>query len=430
MNQPATQVAPAPAPKGEPSAASVPTRTGAARPSATSTRGTSTPAWLTRLRLGTAVLLVLAAVVATLASLVMWRATDAAAANTEQLLRAQDIKVGMLRADALATNAFLVGGLEPATQRAAYDAALADVNDTLVAAAQAQPADQAVLAQLSQAMADYAQSMTLARANNRQGFPVGAGYLSQASTELRRTGLPMVDALIEANDERARSDMTLTAWPWILLASTVAALGLLVAVNRLIAQRFHRRINPGLAAAAVAVVLGLGASTVIGFVQSAHSASLRSGSYATAVAASAARGAGNDAKANESLRLVARGSGATYEKKWQAADDVVVENRFDNQQWQDYASAHAEIVDLDNAGDWDGAVAAATTTGNGSASADFTAFDEQLRNDVQSVGEQTTSGLRGGLTLLLIGGGLTLVLTLAAAALAWNGITRRLQEYA
>ena len=53
-----------------------------------------------------------------------WQANRTAAADTEQLIRVQGIKTNLLRADALATNAFLIGGLEPAEQRAAYDGAI------------------------------------------------------------------------------------------------------------------------------------------------------------------------------------------------------------------------------------------------------------------------------------------------------------------
>ena len=47
-----------------------------------------------------------------------WQANRAAADNTEQLVRVQNIQSTLFRADALATNAFLIGGLEPPAQRA------------------------------------------------------------------------------------------------------------------------------------------------------------------------------------------------------------------------------------------------------------------------------------------------------------------------
>ena len=43
-----------------------------------------------------------------------WQANRTAADDTDQLIRVQGIKTTLLRADALATNAFLIGGLEPA----------------------------------------------------------------------------------------------------------------------------------------------------------------------------------------------------------------------------------------------------------------------------------------------------------------------------
>ena len=46
---------------------------------------------------------------------------------------------------------------------------------------------------------------------------------------------------------------------------------------------------------------------------------LSDGSFQSVVDGSSARTAANDAKANESLRLIARGSGAAFEEAWVAA---------------------------------------------------------------------------------------------------------------
>ena len=136
-----------------------------------------------------------------------WQANRTAAADTEQLIRVQGIKTSLLRADALATNAFLIGGLEPAEQRAAYDDAIDQTVRSITDAADAQPADRAALNALSSAVLDYTGDMELARANNRQGLPVGGAYLRKASGELRSTALPIVDELVGANsDPDARRD--------------------------------------------------------------------------------------------------------------------------------------------------------------------------------------------------------------------------------
>ena len=137
------------------------------------------PSTLNRLRLGAiAVCLVFGAVMALQLAL-SWQANRTAAADTEQLIRVQGIKTSLLRADALATNAFLIGGLEPAEQRAAYDDAIDQTVRAITDAADAQPADRAALNALSSAVLDYTGDMELARANNRQGLPVGGALPAQ-----------------------------------------------------------------------------------------------------------------------------------------------------------------------------------------------------------------------------------------------------------
>ena len=100
----------------------------------------------------------------------------------------QKIQTNLLSADATATNAFLVGGLEPPAQRASYDQAMTTPARLIAEAAQAQPADAEALAALNQELVSYAAAIEQARANNRQGLPVGAQYLRNASAQLRADG--------------------------------------------------------------------------------------------------------------------------------------------------------------------------------------------------------------------------------------------------
>ena len=78
-----------------------------------------------------------------------------AEADTNQLIRVQQIQTNLLIADATATNAFLVGGLEPPAQRAQYDAALTATGALIAQAARAQPADADALAALNQQVVAY-----------------------------------------------------------------------------------------------------------------------------------------------------------------------------------------------------------------------------------------------------------------------------------
>jgi len=80
-----------------------------------------------RLR-GLGALTVIACLMFGLAAGYSFRAADGAlsraGANTDQLIRVQAIQNRVVQADADATNAFLVGGLEPPAERAEYTAAI------------------------------------------------------------------------------------------------------------------------------------------------------------------------------------------------------------------------------------------------------------------------------------------------------------------
>lgn len=363
--------------------------------------------------------------------LLAWQATGRAADNTEQLVRVQQIQSSLFRADALATNAFLTGGLEQAEQREEYDAAIDEVLRGIADAAEAQPADRAVLADLNTAVSAYVAGITQARDNNRQGFPIGAQYLRQAGSTLRSEAVPMLDALVAANTSRAEDEMDgQNTLPLFLVG--VAALVVLWWVNRQLARRFRRRFNVGLVVAGLAIAL----VTLIGVVASANKSGdnddLRAGSLDLAINESSARTAANDAKAAESARLIARGSGATTEPTWEAhAADVESSASGETLPlWASYAALHADVVAADDEGDWNAAVDLATSTEPGSSSEALTQFDQASQSVVQEAATTTTDSLRSGGVLAVLLTILTLVAGLAAAGAATWGVAQRRKEYA
>ncbi len=398
--------------------------------STTTGTGASTPALLARMRLGLVIACVLVgSLVAGLLALEVVRASRADD-DTAQLIRIQEIKANLLRADALATNAFLIGGLEPAAQRQAYDAALDAAVQDITEAAAAQRADTEVLTALSQQVAVYSELMGQARANNRQGKPVGAAYLRQASADLRSTTMPLVEALITANEERSTRALTLVQG-WLLGLPVMLALVLLWMANRSLARRFHRRVNVGLAAAA-ALLVGLGALSVqlVSLRQSAND-TLRQGAYAQAVDASRALSAANNARAFESLRLVERGSGTKWEKPWDEQVAIIseIEGRgAASVPWRDYAAGHRAVVERDTKGEWDEAVALSTDP-QGLART-FDALDSELRGQVAAASSEVSESLSGGVRGLLATAIMVLLLGIAAAVVAWRGVGARLKEYA
>ena len=201
-----------------------------------------TPARLRRLRNVVVASGLVLAVLGTTAMALLTLTLRQAANDVEQLVRVQTIETDLLVADANATNTFLVGGLESPQRRAAYDDALAEVAGLVSQAAQAQPADADALAALNAHVLDYAGLVEAARANNRQGLPVGAQYLREASNGLRTDALPVADALVEANTARAAASLS-TGWGWVLPLLALGATAAFVVVQVRVARQFKRRVN-------------------------------------------------------------------------------------------------------------------------------------------------------------------------------------------
>ena len=267
----------------------------------------STPARLRRLRNVVVASGLALAVLATAAMALLTLTLRQSANDVEQLVRVQTIETDLLVADANATNTFLVGGLESPQRRAAYDAALAEVAGLVSQAAQAQPADADALAALNAHVLDYAGLVEAARANNRQGLPVGAQYLRQASNGLRADALPVADALVAANTARADGSLT-TAWGWLVPLLGLGATAVFVVVQVRVARQFRRRLNPGLLTGSI-VLLGLSLASLVALIALATSVAGARGSFDDVSNAGAARVQGNLAKSSESLTLIARGLG-------------------------------------------------------------------------------------------------------------------------
>lgn len=362
-------------------------------------------------------------------------AVERAANNTAQVARAQSIHVDLLRADAIATNAFLVGGLESPESRAAYQAAMERVASGIAQAAAAQPADATALGALAEHVQTYAALVEQARANNRLGLPVGAQYLTQASAGLRADAIPIVERVVQANEDRSAKEFDRSNSRLQLLVGVVSLLGL-VALAVWLARRTHRYLNPSLTGAIALLLVALFVTaSQIGAIASATSR-VSDGAYQQAVALADVTTAANDARANESLTLIRRGSGAANEAAWKAdrktVDDTLAGVRDSaelRQQWTAYADAHAKVRALDDGGRWDDAVKLSTSTADGGAAQAFDTFDLAVTQARDAAGTETVS------TLTDVGGSATLVAVLVALAglvaswLVVRGISQRLEEY-
>lgn len=358
------------------------------------------------------------------------QASLAAAHDTEQLLRVQNIQTDLLRADAIATNAFLVGGLEPEAQRADYDASIAEAARLIAEAAEAQPADREALERLNTAVTDYAAQIELARANNRQGFPVGAEYLKQSSAELRATAMPLLDNLVTANSTRAETELS-SHGPVVLVIVGLVCVAAMAAASVLAARRFRRIVNPGLALGLglMLVALVVGGATLGS--RSSDGRTISDGSFDQVRSLAAARISGNDAKAYESLTLIARGSGADYQKGWEVAaatvTDVLAPGTAVRRNWDAYSTQHVAIRKADDGGDWDSAVA--SSIGDGDANTAFSAFDTSTKTALDAASVAASADLAKSGRGTLPGAVVVMLLCAAAAVLSAWGLSRRMREF-
>lgn len=363
---------------------------------------------------------------------------DRASANIEQVARVQAVYVDLLKADAAVTNGFLVGGLESAEVRSTYDDAMGRVAASVAQGAQAQPADGPAFAALNQRIQEYAGDVDRARVYNRQGLPVGAAYLKQAGDSMRAQALPIVQNLVSANEKRADNEFRVTGLAGLVIGMGALTLIALLAIAAWLARRTHRWVNVPLALAIALVTSGLGLAINHVVQVSATMTKARSGDFDAAMLLADARAAAFDAKANESLSLIARGNGAANEAAFQEARGVAAEKlqalvKADpttsglRTLFGDYVVQHLAISKADESGKWNDAVALATATKDGSANERFAAFDEASAKalDRQVSGVVKTFDQTGRSTLPWIVGGLGVLASFSAA----RSMSKRIEEY-
>ena len=440
----AAGVAPPPAASATTAPPAAHSTTGSPQPTATSpspaaqaavNRTMTTPQRLRLLSLGVVVAGLVIGLIGALTYAYLAFSLSRAKADTAQLIRVQKIQSNMLSADATATNAFLVGGLEPPAQRAAYDQAMSSTSSLIAEAARAQPADGAALAALNQQVLSYAASIEQARANNRQGLPVGAQYLRNSSAELRATALPILDNLVSANAARAAEEMRAGAGFIVLVLAVLGLAGVIVA-QLWLARTFKRTINVGMvASAAVLLLIVIGSLVAVLQLRSALN-EISTGSLAAVNTAADTRIDANNAKSNESLTLIARGSGQAFESAWKSSADSVAANlaRLNGKpglasQWQAYADVHNQIRELDDGGQWDKAVAQATGSGRASSNTVFGTFDSNLASYLDGVSLDASNALADEEPIMIVAAILILLGGVAVALLGRWGVTERLKEY-
>lgn len=351
---------------------------------------------------------------------------------------AQEVYRSMADADATAASAFLSGGVESAALRQRYERDVAKAAAALSTATSEitrSPELGEALSTLSGQLPVYTGLVETARAHNRQGNPVGAAYLREASTLMRDRLLPAAQSLYRAETANVARDLGgATTLPWLELLVGAVLLAVLVAAQRYLTRKTNRLLNIGLVAATAASVVSLlwvlGASVVAvsGASSSQDDAEVVDVLARARIATLAARG-------DETLTLVARGSGAKYEASYadraEELRDLLARAGSDRARehfvrWQD---AHLRLREADDRGDYTAAVGLALGPGPDGAAAAFDALDTDLRESLDAARARLTdtiAGARGALTGAVPA---VVLLALVAAVAAAAGLWQRLKEY-
>ncbi|WTL28931.1 hypothetical protein OG875_21245 [Streptomyces sp. NBC_01498] len=405
----------------------------------------------------------LALLVVVSGALTAFEVTDRASAAGDVVGRSQPLSAdaaniyrSLADADTAAASGFLAGAQEPAPVRERYQKDIETASRLLVKAAtftESTGESGRQIATLNEQLPRYTGLIERARANNRQGLPLGGAYLRYANQQMTKEILPAAEKLYESETARLDRDHDdARVWPFLALTAGVAALAVLVWAQRRTYARTNRVFNHGLLAATAAstvVLLWLAVGHTVARMQlddaNAHG-------QASLKVLNDARISSLKARANENLTLVARGAvltkdgkGDQYETDHRAdmralgasladarrlADDgagsrPVERARAAATEW---GERHRSANATDRAGDYEGALAkvigGADSTGESFDRVD-TALAEAIGHEQAEFSASAGSG-RDALSGLAVG---AVVLALLGAVGAILGINRRLSEY-
>jgi hypothetical protein len=280
-------------------------------------RVTTTPGRLVLVSISVIVGAVCFGVIATVAERSRAQAAQAARTETEPLLvQAVTLYTALSDANATANTTFLTGGLEQPARRAHYLQDLRLASDSLATLTRevGGSADARVaVGTITEQLPIFSGLVEAARANNRQGLPVGAAYLRQASGRLTGTILPEADRLYAIEAKRLTADYgTGTAAAALVVLGLVIGLALaLLVLAQLYLARISRRILNIPTFLATVVLAAVSIWAVVGLIGEQNAlASARRGSDAVEVL-SATRVLLSRAQSDQSLTLVNRGSDET-----------------------------------------------------------------------------------------------------------------------
>lgn len=244
------------------------------------------------------------------------------------VIDAQKIHESLADADRSAANAFLASGAQNSEPRQRYVRDVALATHDLEQAAEHNSAGSQIsrdLQAVNAAVVQYTGLVEAARANDRQGFPVGAAYLRAASRLMHqpRDGiLARVDALATVNSGNASAEYSSLWYAAALLAVffafSVLLFALLVSTQGFVRRRFRRRRNNRMMVATTLLLLLVAGMAAQGLYTYRNLRVAEEQAFPRLHLLWQARATVADINGNESLSLIARGNGSAFDDAFKA----------------------------------------------------------------------------------------------------------------
>lgn len=350
-------------------------------------------------------------------------------------------------ADAAAATAFIAQA-EPRTVRQRYEQAITDAAVAVTRASSGLTDEPLVelLGRINAELAVYTGLIEIARTNNRAGNPVGSSYLSEASSLMQSRILPDAQKLYQETSKRVDAETTASTQipaPVIIIVVTTAAFGAFA--HRWLARRTKRRINPGLVAGALGILV------MVVWVGTALAISTSASRSAKDTAAESLKTVTNlsitaqQARADETLSLIRRGDEEVrqqsfyqridamhkqldeYLSRRDAVDKADLANA--NQLLARWRQANDRINSYISVGNYQAATQVALGSGQEDSTPAFDKLDDSLRRTMEQSRDQLRNDIlnaRRGLSGATVG---AVVLSLGAAIAVALGLWPRLNEY-
>jgi hypothetical protein len=384
------------------------------------------------------------AAICVVAGLVCGAQLDGRIAEDDQVLdrsepfaySAQNLYAALSAADAAAASEFLSGQATGAL-RSRYQQALADASAALtdVTAGATDSGVRAAAANISAQLSAYTGLVEAARANSRQGFPVGAGYLGEASALMQNTMLPAAEKIFTQNLAAVEDDQSAVgSLPLGGLALLAVALAVIAVGSVLVYRRTNRQFNVGLVVAGVLVVIvGM---WMVGATQLAAGAIEQSRTEGTAKLErlAKARILAQQARTDETLLLVTRGDVGKSEKSFkdrtaEVGDLLGAAPSATSDSVKSWVASHGTQIDAYTSGNYSGAVDQAIGDHPNGSAAHFAATESGLRGEIEKTRATLRDEVSTAGTWLAFSPTGALILMVLAAAAAVVGLWPRLKEF-